>query len=91
MRWRVEYEQALIDWMRRQRPSLLQVIAVVEWAQERRSLGIPADTVCLPDPDPEYPDDVLTTIPLAHVDVRFMANDEISDGPLLFVRRFASH
>lgn len=91
MRWRVEYEQALIDWMRRQRPSIVQVVAVVEWAYARRSLGLPEESFCLPDPDAEYPDDMLTTIAIANVDVRFMANDELSDGPLLFVRRFASH
>lgn len=89
-RWRVEYEQALIQWMRTQRPSLLQVIAVVEWAYERRSLGLPRDTALSPDPDPDYPDDVLTSIPLAGVDVTFMVAEDISDGPLIFVRRFAS-
>lgn len=90
-RWRVDYEQALIAWMRRQRPSLLQVIAVVEWAYARRSLGLPKDTILVSDPDAEYPEDLITSIPLANVDVTFMANEEISDGPLLFVRRFTSH
>lgn len=89
-RWRVEYEQALIQWMRAQRPHLSQVIAVVEWAYERRSLGPPRDTLLSADPDPEYADDILASIPLAGVDVTFMVNEDISDGPLLFVRRFAS-
>ena len=87
MRWRVEYEQALIDWMRRQEPSIVQVIA-------RRRVGVQASVpratggTLLPS---RYPDDMLTTIPIAHVDVRFMVNEDISDGPLLYVRRFASH
>jgi hypothetical protein len=87
--WRVDYEQALISWMRTQRPSLLQIIAVVEWAYERRSLGRPKD-IASADPDPDYPDDVLTAIPLANVDVTFMATEDISDGPLIYVRRFSS-
>lgn len=90
-RWRVDYELALIDWMRRQRPSLVQIIAVVEWAYRRRSLGLPTNTVLSADPDSEHPDDVVTAIPMANVDVQFMANESLSDGPLIFVRRFSSH
>lgn len=89
--WRVLYEQAAINWIREQQPSLLQVIAVLEGANERSALGPPEERFTLPDPDPEYPEDLLAVIPMANIDVRFLANSEVSDGPLIFIRRFASY
>jgi hypothetical protein len=88
-RWRVEYEAALISWIKRQRPSLLQIIAVAEWAMERKSLGRPPDAV--PSPDAEYPEDELHSIPIANVDVLYLAYEGVDEDPLIFVRRFASH
>jgi hypothetical protein len=88
-RWRVDYESAPVDWIRRQSPPLLQVIAAVEWSAVRKSLGPPADAI--PSPDPEYPEDRMHTIALAQVDVLFLAYEGILDDPLIFVRRFASY
>ena len=88
--WRVLYEQAAINWIREQQPSLLQVIAVLEGANERSALGPPEERFTLPDPDPEYPED-LAGIPMANIDVRFLAKSEVSDGPLIFVRRLSSY
>lgn len=74
--WRVIHKDATIAWIRRQRPSLLQIIAVLEWAKERRSLGLPDDIQLIPDPDEEdFPEDRLTSIALANVDIVFGFND----------------
>lgn len=90
--WRVIYEDATIAWIRRQRPNLLQIIAVLEWAKERRSLGLPDDIQLIPDPDEEdFPEDRLTSIALANVDIVFGFNDVVSDGPVLWVRRIVSY
>lgn len=88
-RWRVEYEEALISWIKRERPSLLQVVAVAEWAKERRSLGKPTDAV--PSPDPEYPEDELHSIPMANIDILYLAYEGVTDDPIIYVRRFASN
>jgi len=68
---------------------MLQVIAAVEWAANRKSLGAPADAI--DSPDPAFPEDKLHTIPLANVDVLFLVYEGIRDDPLIFVRRFASY
>lgn len=87
-RWRVEYEEALISWIKRERPSLLQIVAVAEWAKERRSFGRPPDAVR--SPDPEYPEDDLHSIPMANVDILYLAYEGVTDDPIIYVRRFAS-
>jgi len=51
---------------------------------------LPRDALPSRDPDPDYPDDVVTAIADANVDVTLMATEDISDGPLIFVRRFVS-
>lgn len=88
-RWRVEYEWALVSWIRRQRPSLEQIIAAVEWAARRRSLGRPTHPVA--SPDPEHPEDELDSIPSARVDILYLAYEAVTEDPVIFVRRFSSY
>ncbi|MEA2717257.1 MAG: hypothetical protein QOI99_1574 [Actinomycetota bacterium] len=73
-RWRVVYEDALVGWIKRERPSLLEVCAVIEWVKRCKSVGPPtADSVR--SPDEERPEDRLTTIPVANIDVLYLAHE----------------
>jgi hypothetical protein len=87
-RWRVVYEDALVGWIERERPSLLDVIAVIQWIKRCKSLGPPTQSG-VPSPDPEHPEDMLTTIPLANIDVLYLAH-EGGDEPIMMVRDFTS-
>ncbi len=87
-RWRVEYEEALIRWIETRRPSLPQIVAVVRWAAARKSLGKPEGAVR--SPDPEWPEDELETVPLANVDVFYLAYPSRTEDPVMFVRAFTS-
>jgi hypothetical protein len=71
-RWQLEYEYALIGWIERERPSLLEICAVIRWVRVCKSMGPPVDDV-VPSPDPERLEDKLTTIPMANIDVLYLA------------------
>jgi hypothetical protein len=88
-RWRLEYEYALISWIERQRPSLLEICAVIRWVLRCKSMGPPVEN-SVPSPDPERPDDRLTTIPLANIDVLYMAHEGRAER-ILLVRDFTSY
>jgi hypothetical protein len=64
--WREHYEVALVAWMRKEKPTLEQVEAVVIWASRRRSLG-PNVAEHISSPDPDRPEDFITTIRKARV------------------------
>ena len=89
MRCRLSYEGAAVDWMRRQQPSLLQVIAVLEWAERRRSLG-PDWENSIQDPDSER-EEWITKILMANIDIRFGYNHSTSEGPIMWVRGLSSY
>jgi len=75
-----------MSWIQRERPSLLEVCAVIEWIKRCKSLGPPsADAV--PSPDPERSEDRLTTIPMANIDALYLAH-EGPDESIMFVRDF---
>lgn len=86
-RWRVEYEEAFVRWVERQRPSLIQICAVIRWLGVRKSVGPPEDVSESPDPD--RPEDRIGTVPTANVDVLFLAYESENDA-IMFVRDFTS-
>ena len=87
-RWQLEYEYALIDWIERQRPSLLEICAVIRWVRRCKSVGPPENAV--PSPDPARPDDRLTTIPMANIDVLYLAYEARGER-IMLVRDFTSY
>lgn len=87
MRWRVEYEDAFVRWVERQRPSPVQICAVIKWLGTRKSCGPPEDSI--PSPDRERPEDRIGTVPLANVDVVFLAYKSQTDA-VMMVRDFTS-
>lgn len=87
-RWRIVYEDALIHWIQRDRPSLLEICAVIEWIKRCKSLGPPAlDEI--PSPDSDRPEDHLTTIPLANIDVLYLAHEDPEES-IMMVRDFTT-
>lgn len=86
--WRVEFEDAFIDWLLRQRPSHLQICAVIRWLRLRRTYGPPEDFVH--SPDPERPEDMIGTVPAANVDVIFLAYASDHDDNIIMIREFTS-
>jgi hypothetical protein len=86
--WRVHYEVALVAWMRKEKPTLEQVEAVVIWASRRRSLG-PNVAEHISSPDPDRPEDFITTIRKARVDVLYLAFE--GDDPVMLVRDFSGY
>lgn len=88
-RWRVEYEEAFVAWIERQRPSLIQICAAVRWVAACKSLGPPKDGI--PTPDPDRPEDKLSTIPMANIDVLYLAYEATSEDSILLVRDFTSY
>lgn len=86
-RWRVEYEDALVDWIERQSPSLAQICAVVKWAAVRKALGSPEEALASPDPD--RPEDRLAGVPGANVDVHYLAYESRTER-LIFVKDITS-
>ena len=86
-RWRVEFEDRFVEWVLRQRPSHLQICAVIQWLKVRKSLGPPEDVVH--SPDPERPEDRIGTIPTANLDVVFLAY-ESDDDAVIMIRQFTS-
>lgn len=68
----MEFEYAFVQWVARERPSLLQVCAVVLWVRHCRSMGPPKEDA-IDSPDPERPEDHIYTIPMANVDVVYLA------------------
>ena len=88
-RWRVEYEEAFVAWIERQRPSLIQICAAVRWVSECKSLGPPKDGI--PTPDADRPEDKLSTIPTANIDVLYLAYEATSEDSVLLVRDITSY
>ena len=79
---------ALVSWIHRDRPSLLKIYAVIEWIKGCKSLG-PPTTNEIQSPDTERTEDHLTTIPMANIDVLYMAHEGPEES-IMMVRDFTS-
>jgi hypothetical protein len=88
-RWRVEYEEAFVAWIERQRPSLIQICAAVRWVAVCKSSGPPKDGI--PTPDPDRPEDKLSAIPMANIDVLYLAYEATTEDSVLLIRDFTSY
>jgi hypothetical protein len=69
--------------------AILEVCAVIEWVKRCKSLGPPPPGEAVRSPDPERPEDMLTTIPMANIDVLYLAYVGSKESTML-IRDFTS-